>query len=103
MCVDVPAEKQLKTALDREGIRCDDIAFFNGSGTDFSADIYFKNSRISKKDEQTINAVVAELTGKTTYLARSQYETPVLFSPLSPALIFAYRPPLPPFAAAVRK
>ena len=33
MCVDVPAEKQLKTALDREGIRCDDIAFFNGSGT----------------------------------------------------------------------
>lgn len=88
MCVDVPAEKQLKTALDREGIRCDDIAFFNGSGTDFSADIYFKNSRISKKDEQTINAVVAELTGKTTYLARSQYVNSCLVLTFKPCLDF---------------
>ena len=54
MCLDVPAEKHLKTALDRENIKADDITFLSGHGSDFSVDITFKNGHCSKKDEQKI-------------------------------------------------
>ncbi len=88
-CIDVPAEKNLKTALDRAGIRCDDIVFVNGSGTDFSADIYFKNRRVSKKDEQVINSVISDVAGRNTYLANSAYVSSNLVLTFKPRLDFS--------------
>ena len=84
MCLDVPAEKQLKTALDREGIKADDITVMRGRGSDFSADIYFNRGRCSKKDEQKISEIITELTGVSTYAARSFY--------VENSLVITYKP-----------
>ena len=73
MCLDVPAEKHLKTALDRENIKADDITFLSGHGSDFSVDITFKNGHCSKKDEQKILDVLNNVTDTKTYLAKSGY------------------------------
>lgn len=88
MCLDVPAEKQLRTELDREGVKCDDVTFLIGKGTDFCVDIYFKSGRCSKKDEQKINDIVSRLSGVKTYLARSQYPGNGLVLTFRPCLSF---------------
>ena len=73
MCLDVPAEKQLKTALDREGVRVDDITFLCGKGCEFSVDIIFKSGYCSKKDEQKIISVISDVTDTKIYLSNSRY------------------------------
>lgn len=86
MCIDIPAEKHLKTALDRIGIKTDDIIVMRGRGTNFTIDIYLGKSRCGKKDEQKINEIINELTHVKTYVSNSYYteNKPVLtFKPLN--------------------
>jgi len=73
MCLDVPAEKHLKVAMDREGIKADDIAFLCGKSGDFTVDISFQNNRCLKKDEQKIQTVIENVTGSRIYLSNSGY------------------------------
>lgn len=86
MCIDIPAEKQLKTAIDRIGIKTDDITVMRGHGTDFTIDIYFGKGRCGKKDEQKINEIIDELTQVKTHVSNSYYaenKPVVTFKPLS--------------------
>lgn len=62
MCLDVPAEKHLKTELDKAGIKADDVTVMRGHGNDFSIDVYLETNRINKKDEQKIKDIICDIT-----------------------------------------
>jgi len=73
MCLDVPAEKQLKIALDREGIKVCDVSFMCGRMGEFSTDVSFKNGIYKKKDEEKIISVIESVTDTRVYLSNSEY------------------------------
>lgn len=73
MCLDVPAEKHLKVAMDREGIEVEDITFLCGKSGDFTVDITFRNNRCLKKDEQKIQSVIEAVTDSKIRLSNSGY------------------------------
>ena len=73
MCLDIPAEKQLRTALDRADIHVEDITFLKGCGSDFTAELNFGAKRISKKQEQTVNEILLALTGEKTSMVSAEY------------------------------
>ncbi len=70
MCLDIAAEKELKSALDREKLGFKDLTFLKGSTKDtFSVEIVLDKWHVTKKDETIAVAVVEKVTGQKTSLA----------------------------------
>lgn len=73
MCLDIAAEKELKTYLDREGMGVTDVTFLKGQGDDFAAEIVFNKWYISKKDEQRIVKIIKEVTEADTAVSSTRH------------------------------
>jgi len=73
MCLDVIAEKELKTRLDSHGIEFEDIVFLKGSRENFSVEILFKDGTPDAFCEDTICMDLKEVTGCNAYKADQKY------------------------------
>ena len=73
MCLDIAAEKELKTYLDREGMGVTDVTFLKGHAEDFTVEIIFNKWYITKKDEQRIISIIKEITETDTTVTSTRH------------------------------
>ncbi|MBQ8588054.1 MAG: SpoIIE family protein phosphatase, partial [Clostridia bacterium] len=69
MCLDIAAEKELKSSLDREKLSFKELTFLKGSTKDsFSVEILLDKWHVTKKDEAIAVSVIEKVTGQKTSL-----------------------------------
>ncbi len=74
MCIDTAAEKEIKSALDRNKIDFLDVTFLKGRTDGFCVEILLGDYSVSKKTQNLIEAVVESVTGRKTTLSSIQHE-----------------------------
>ncbi len=74
MCLDVSAEKEIKSLLDRQKIPYREITILKGSDSRFSMEIILDKWECSKKEEQIIAKAIETITGQRATLIYTSYE-----------------------------
>ncbi len=74
MSVDTAAEKEIKTILDKNRIPFKEVTFLKGKDDTFSMEILLSDRQLTKKEENTVESIIEQTTGKRASLIDKHME-----------------------------